>query len=439
MTPSRFRLPMLSLVVLAFAVLAAGCGGGGGSKSSGTTTSSNVSGSVTVWGIWVGEEQKSFQAVINDFKSKYPNVKVTYSPKGNNLPTVLTTAVQGGKPPDIAAPAQPGLVASFVKQGKLKPLNYVRSTALTNFGKSIVDAGNVNGTFYGLMYKADNKSTVFYNVQAYKNAGVTPATDWNTFLKDAQTIKASGLPAYSIGGSEGWTLTDLFENIYLRTAGPQKYDQLSKHEIPWTDPSVTTALTQMAKVLNDPSNIAGGTAGALQTDFPTSVSNVLATKPKAAQVIEGDFVPGVIKSPIQPVTGYNEFTFPSVNGSPPEVMGAGNLVIAFRDNPAIEAFVKYLASPAAALPWIKAGGFVSANRNVASSSYTDPILRKAAQDLTSATTFRFDMSDNQPVAFGGTTGQGEWKIFQDFLQHPSNVSGTAQSLETAAAKAYKSS
>ena len=220
MTPSRFRLPMLSFVVLAFAVLAAGCGGGGGSKSSGTTTSSNVSGSVTVWGIWVGEEQKSFQAVINDFKSKYPNVKVTYSPKGNNLPTVLTTAVQGGKPPDIAAPAQPGLVASFVKQGKLKPLNYVRSTALTNFGKSIVDAGNVNGTFYGLMYKADNKSTVFYNVQAYKNAGVTPAMDWNTFLKDAQTIKASGLPAYSIGGSEGWTLTDLFENIYLRTAGP---------------------------------------------------------------------------------------------------------------------------------------------------------------------------------------------------------------------------
>ena len=50
------------------------------------------------------------------------------------------------------------------------------------------------------------------------------------------------MPAYSIGGSDGWTLTDLFENIYLRTFGPAKYDQLTAHTIKWTDPSVITAL-----------------------------------------------------------------------------------------------------------------------------------------------------------------------------------------------------
>jgi alpha-glucoside transport system substrate-binding protein len=33
-------------------------------------------------------------------------------------------------------------------------------------------------------------------------------------------------------------------------------------------------------------------------------------------------------------------------------------------------------------------------------------------------------------------GQGEWKIFQDFLQNPSDVNGTASALEAAAAKAY---
>jgi alpha-glucoside transport system substrate-binding protein len=438
MTRSRLRLPVLFFGALAIAVLAASCGGGGG-KSSGGTTTSNVSGSITVWGIWVGEEQKNFQAVIDAFKKVYPNVKVTYSPKGNDLPTILTTAVQGGKPPDIAAPAQPGLVQSYVKQGKLKPIGYVRTTAVTNFGNAIVAAGTVKSTYYGLMYKADNKSTVFYNVKAYQNAGVTPAADWNTFIKNGRTIKASGLPAYSIAGSEGWTLTDLFENIYLRTAGPQKYDQLTTHSIPWTDPSVKTALTDMAQVLSDSSNIVGGTNGALQTDFPTSVSNVLATNPKGAEVIEGDFVPGVIKPPIKPVTGYNEFTFPSINGSPRSVMGAGNLVITFRDNPAIEAFVKYLATPAAALPWIRAGGFVSANKKVALTSYTDPILKKAAEDLTKSSTFKFDMSDQQPVAFGGTTGQGEWKIFQDFLKNPSDINGTASALESAAAKAYKNS
>jgi alpha-glucoside transport system substrate-binding protein len=47
------------------------------------------------------------------------------------------------------------------------------------------------------------------------------------------------------------------------------------------------------------------------------------------------------------------------------------------------------------------------------------------------------MSDEQPSAFGATTGQGEWGIFQDFLKNPSDVNGIASKLETAAAAAYK--
>lgn len=437
MTTQRITLLIL-LAVLALAAVVAGCGGGGASKG-GAAAAPTVSGSLSVMGIWVGEEQKSFQAVIDDFRTRFPNVKVTYTPAGNNLPTVLTTAVQGGSPPDVAAPAQPGLVTSFIRQHKLKPLDFARKPTLANFGQAIVDLGTVNGKFYSLVYKADNKSTVFYNVQAYKDAGVTPPTTWDQFFADARTIKASGLPAYSIPGGEGWSLTDLFENIYLRTAGPAKYDALSRHSIPWTDPSVKRALGEMAKVLADSSNIAGGTAGALQTDFPTAVGNVLATKPKAAQIIEGDFVPGVVTSPIKPVTGYGEFTFPSIDRSPPVVVGAGNLVIAFRDTPAIRAFVNYLATPRAAEVWIKRGGFVSANKKVPPSTYSDSILRKAAQDVTQAQTFRFDMSDEQPVGFGGTPGQGEWKIFQDFLRNPGNINGTARALESAAVKAYKGS
>ena len=59
-------------------------------------------------------------------------------------------------------------------------------------------------------------------------------------LKDAKTLKASGTAPYSIGGAEGWTLTDLFENIYLRTFGQAKYNTLSAHKIKWTDPSVNS-------------------------------------------------------------------------------------------------------------------------------------------------------------------------------------------------------
>jgi hypothetical protein len=293
---------------------------------------------------------------------------------------------------------------------------------------------------YGLLIKGANKSTVWYNVAAFKNAGVKAPATWPQFLAAAKTLKASGTPAYSIGGADGWTLTDLFENIYLRQAGAAKYDALSHHTIKWTDASVKKALTTMAAVIGNSGNMAGGTAGALQTDFPTSVSNVFTSTPKAAEVIEGDFVPGVVASSnkLKPVTGYNVFPFPAIGNTANYVEGGGDELMAFRDTPAIRALVKYLATGPAQTIWAKRGGYTAPAKTVPASAYPDAITRTTASAVGKAKVFRFDLSDLQPASFGGTVGQGEFKIFQDFLKTPSNVNGIAASLETAAAKAYKS-
>src|SRR4029078_4498151 len=116
----------------------------------------------------------------------------------------------------------------------------------------------------------------------------------------------------------------------------------------------------------------------------------------------------------------------------------GDLIITFRDSPAIEAFMKYLASPQAAEIWAKLGGFGPGNKNVPASGYPYPITKATEAPLAGATSVAFDMSDNQPASFGATTGQGEWGIFQKFLQHPTDLSGIQQQLESSAAKAYKS-
>jgi ABC-type glycerol-3-phosphate transport system substrate-binding protein len=302
-----------------------------------------------------------------------------------------------------------------------------------------VKLGEIGGKLYSSIPKGANKSTVWYNVEAFKNAGVQPPKTWDEFLTAAKTIKASGTPAYSLGAGDGWTNTDLFENIYLRQAGPAKYDELSKHAIKWTDPSVKSALTEMAKIFSDTSNIVGGTSGALQTDFPTSVSKVFVNPPKAAMEIEGDFVPGVVtgKTTLKPGTGYNVFDFPSVNGSSPTVVGGGDSLIMFKDSPAAEAFIKFMASPDAPKVWARFGGFSSPNKNLPPSAYPDAITRATATKLATAKTFRFDMSDLAPASFGGTSGQGEWKILQDFVSNPKDVNGTASKLEAAAAKAFK--
>jgi ABC-type glycerol-3-phosphate transport system substrate-binding protein len=401
-----------------------------------------VSGSISFDGIWTSSSgQKQFQDVINAFNKHYPNVHVNYKPVGNNLPTVLATAVAGGHPPDMADIAQPGTVAQFAKQGKLKPITYAKADISKNFAPAWLNLGTYSGKLYALVFKAANKSVVWYNVPAFKAAGVKAPRTLPQLLSAAKTVHASGTPAYSIGGADGWTLTDMFENIYLRTFGAAKYDQLSAHKIKWTDPSVITALKTMAKIVGDTSNVYGGTSGALQYGFNDSVTNAFASPPKAAMVFEADFVGGVITSSTKakPGTGFNTFTWPAITAGPDAgaVEIGGDLFVTFRDTPAIEAFVKYLATPEAAEVWAKQGGFGTGNKNVPPGVYPDPITRATEAPIASAKSVVFDMSDEQPPSFGATTGQGEWGIFQDFLKTPSNAKGIAAKLESSAAAAYK--
>jgi alpha-glucoside transport system substrate-binding protein len=407
-----------------------------GSGSGATKSTHAVSGSITFDGIWTGAEAKSIGAVISAFNKVYPDVKVSYKPVGDNLPTVVGTALAGGHPPDIADVAQPGLIQEWVNKNNLKPIEYARSTISQNFEPAFAQLGVYNGKLYGIVFKPGNKSTVWYNVHAFKNAGVKVPATWPDFTKAAATVKASGTSPFSIGGADGWTLTDLFENIYLRQAGPTKYVSLTQHKIPWTDSSVTASLKTMGQILKS-SLVAGGTSGAVQTDFPTSVNNVWQSPPKAAMVIEGDFVPGVATVKAKAGTDFGEFPFPSINGSSGSVVISGDSIVAFRDTPAIRAFITFLATPAASEAWAKRGGFATANKNVSASVYPDAVTRATASAIAAAKNVAFDMSDQQPGAFGATVGQGEWGLFQDFLRNPSDVQGIAKKLEASAAKAYK--
>src|SRR6476619_5942153 len=210
----RTRNKTIALAVAAVvAAVVAGCGSSdskSSSSSSGATqTSSNadVKGNISVVGIWVAQEQKNFQRVIDDFNKKYPNVKVKYNPAGDNTPTVLATALSGGRPPDLASVGQPGLVKQFQKQGKLKPIEFARADVEKNYQPSFVKLGEIGGKLYSFIPKGANKSTVWYNVSAFKNAGVEPPKTWEEFLTAAKTLRASGTPAYSLAGADGWTLT----------------------------------------------------------------------------------------------------------------------------------------------------------------------------------------------------------------------------------------
>jgi alpha-glucoside transport system substrate-binding protein len=435
MTHRRFYL--FAMLALVLALLAAACGGDGdGDEAGGDTTTQaegggGASGSITVMAVWTGTEGENFQAVLDGFKEKNPDVDVSYK-SAQDITTVLSTAVEGGNPPDVAALPNPGLMKQYAQRGVIQPVDFAEQVVSENYNQDWIDLGTVDGKLYGVFAKGVNKSTVWYNVGAFEAAGVEPPETWEDFKTVAETLKASGVPAYSIGGAEGWTLTDLFENIYLYSAGPEKYDQLINHEIPWTDPSVKEALTMMGEILGDTENLAGGTTGTLQSDMPTSIKNVYTDPPKAAMVLAGDYAQAVItgETNAEPGTNYDVFPFPAITDQRP-TLGAGDVVVMFKDSPAAQALLEYLASPDAAEIWASKG-VSSPNKNVAEDAYPDEISQKASSPLATAETFRFDLSDLLPAAFGS---DAMFKLLQDFAGNPKNVNGIAQKLEAAAKKA----
>ncbi len=66
----RYRWLALALFVGVLAFAAAGCGGG---DDGGAEGSEDVTGSISIMAIWAGEEQESFQAVIDGFEELFFN------------------------------------------------------------------------------------------------------------------------------------------------------------------------------------------------------------------------------------------------------------------------------------------------------------------------------------------------------------------------------
>ena len=119
----RYRWIVLALFVGVLAFVAAGCGGSD-DNGGGLEGSEDVSGSVSIMAIWGGEEQESFEAVLAGFEEAFPNVDASYTSGGDNLGPLLSTAVEGGNPPDIAALPQPGFMTDFAQRGALKPIDF---------------------------------------------------------------------------------------------------------------------------------------------------------------------------------------------------------------------------------------------------------------------------------------------------------------------------
>ena len=339
----------------------------------------------------------------------------------------LPVRVKGGNAPDIAYIPQPGLLKTLITSGAVKE---APPETVANVDKNMPDwkqYGTVDGKFYAAALGANVKSYVWYSPQDFKDKGYEVPKTWAELLALSDKIVADN-PSGDVkpwcagiesGDATGWPATDWVEDVMLRTAGPEVYDKWVKHEIPFNDPAVATALAEVGKILKNPKYVNGG-FGDVKTIASTSFQDA------GLQILEGtcymhrqanfygaNFPEGTKIGPDGDVWA---FYLPAVDASTKPVLTAGEFVAAFADRPEVKAFQTYLASVEWANEREKTcgpnGGCVVANKNADPNLLKAPVDKLSAEILTDkSATSRFDGSDLMPGAVGAGTfwkGMTNW-------------------------------
>ncbi len=393
--------------------------------------------SVSMAVLWAGGELEALLTTLAPFEQR-TGIDVVVETVGREMPVVLLTRVLAGIPPDVAAIPNPGQMREFAEMGDLVSLNGI--VDLVDHPKAFLDLATVDGHIYGLFLSADLKSLVWYSPKAFAAAGYEIPTTWDELIALSEQIVADGKTPWALGmesgGATGWVGTDWIEDIMLRTAGPELYDKWVNHEIPWTHPAVKKAWEHFGQIVLREDFVDGGTVGALTIPFSESPNALFTDPPRAYMHRQATFIQHFIleaNPDLVPGEDFSFFVFPPISpehGTP--LLGAGDLISAFRDTPEVRELLNYLASAEAQGIWVGELGKLAVNRNVDPAVYPDPLTAKAAGLLAGAEVFRFDASDLMPAAVGAGTF---WSGVVDYVGG-TPLDTVLQTIEASAIDAY---
>ncbi|AUQ75185.1 ABC transporter substrate-binding protein [Phaeobacter piscinae] len=367
---------------------------------------------VTVFGPWLGPDQEVVEKVLAYF-AEATGADVRYTGSDSFEQQIVVDA-EAGSAPNVAVFPQPGLVSDMAARGFIAPLgsetaNWVRENYAA--GDSWVDLSTFTGPdgnddVFGLFYKVDVKSLVWYVPETFEDFGYDIPQSMEELKTLTDQMVADGNTPWCIGlgsgGATGWPATDWVEDMMLRTQDPGVYDQWVSNEIPFTDPRVVNAIEEFGYFARNDDYVSGGAGAVASTDFRDSPKGLFASPPQCLMHRQASFIPAFFPEGTEVGLDADFFYFPAYAekdlGSP--VLGAGTLWSITNDSKGARALMEFLKSPIGHEVWMAQQGFLTPHKGVNTDVYATDTLKKMGEILLSADTFRFDASDLMPGGVG---------------------------------------
>ncbi len=402
--------------IAAAAILVAACSSSASPSAAQQSAAATGPTVLTVFTDWTGADQSNMSSIVAEF-AKQSGIQVELSGTTDFLP-VLQTRIASGNAPMVAIVPRPGVISDFVKTGLAKPLDSLGVNLAANFSQSMIDLGSGSGKPYGLDVKANDKSLVYFDPKKVPN-NPKPAT-WADFTALLDQQAATGIKPLVISEKDGWTFGDWFENVYLRMAGPDKYQQLFTGKLKFTDASVSDAVKQMLAVVRNEKYVTGGLSVAQSTGYNDGLAMVFGTQPTGDFYLEGGFTTLVVTSSVNTAVKPGEdmafFPLPKIDNAIGDQTELGaDFAIAFSDNDATKKFMQFLATPDVANMWGKMS-VICPNKNADPSVYPNTLISQEAALIANATSARFDGTDQMPGDLGGAWEQTLQGIYADPTQ-----------------------
>ncbi|UWF77128.1 MULTISPECIES: ABC transporter substrate-binding protein [Microbacterium] len=423
MSISKRRMLLASLAVpTVLGVSLVGCAeadtGGGGGDGEQTV---RISGGIT--GTEADDLNESFAAFEEE-----TGINVEYtgdkSFEGN-----IVTKVTGGDAPDIAIVPQPGLLKTLVDTGKVVPApESVEKAVDENWSEAWKDIATFDDTFYAAPMLANLKGYIWYQPAKFQEWGVEVPKTWDELITLTETIREkTGQPpwcaGFASGDASGWPGTDWIEDLVLRQAGPEVYDQWAAGEVEFTDPKIKEAFDAVGSILLNPEYVNAG-FGDVKSINSTAFADVAAkiadgtcALTHQASFLSANFLD--VKNAdgetptVAPDGDVYAFITPGMTEGELQVSGGGEFVAAFNDDEATQQVLEFMTTPEFADARVELGGVISANKKADPSLASSEFLQESMAILQDeSTTFRFDASDLMP----STVGSGSfWKGMVDWI------------------------
>ncbi len=418
------KLKIMGLL-LAVLMLGAACGGdddNGGGGGGGGEDEANT-GTVTILNAMEPEEGEALQGIIDELINADAEYQATIETSGD-FEEQAKIRIEGGNPPDVAMYPQPGAVIELARAGdavSLEDLGMDVAAMEQQFGEYFMSLGEFEGEHYGVPTNINLKSMVWYPKAAFDEAGYTVPTTWDELLALSDQILADGSTPWCVGfesdTATGWPATDWMEDIVLRTAGADVYDQWVTHEIPFNDPAIVAAAETFGEVMFAEGYVLGGADQTPAINFGDAPGPMFEDPPGCWLHRQASFINAFFPEGTEAGVDYDWFPLPPIDQE--GTLFAGELSVIFRNAPEVKEFVEAFADQElqCAQGGITATSRISPNVDVGPDCYANSILADASAVLTDALendTGRFDASDLMPSAVGaGTFWTGMIKYMQE--------------------------